>query len=131
LRGLRQRRQRYVAEVPCTFGGWLELPALTAAGRWRGEPARAVADLLASGPGLADQPWVAYRVKEGSKGPMVWEVKHAWLFPKREDGDPGWPLHLVVARYALGRSEVKYFVSNAPPGTPVATLLLVGFSRWR
>jgi len=23
-----------------TFGGWLELPALTDAGRWRGEPAR-------------------------------------------------------------------------------------------
>src|SRR5262249_32076771 len=29
------------------------------------------------------------------------------------------------------RSEVKYFVSNAPPGTPVETLLLVAFSRWR
>jgi SRSO17 transposase len=26
---------------------------------------------------------------------------------------------------------VKYFVSNAPPGTLVETLLLVGFSRWR
>src|SRR5262249_31594698 len=80
---------------------------------------------------LADQAWVAYRVKEGHKGPMVWEAKHAVLFPRREDGDPGWPLHLVAARYALGRSEVKYFVSNAPPGTPVETLLLVAFSRWR
>src|SRR6516165_8284301 len=131
LRGLRQRRQRYVAEVPRTFSGWLQLPALTDAGRWAGEPARAVEELLASDPLLVDQPWVAYRVKEGHKGPMVWEVKRAVLFPKREDGDPGWPLHLVVARYALGRSEVKYFVSNAPPGTPMETLLLVGFSRWR
>lgn len=131
LRGLRQRRQRYVAEVPCTFSGWLQLPALTDAGRWAGEPARAVGDLLASDPLLAEQPWVAYRVKEGHKGPMVWEVKHGVLFPKREDGDPGWPLHLVVARYALDRSEVKYFVSNAPPDTPVGTLLLVAFSRWR
>jgi SRSO17 transposase len=131
LRGLRRRRQRYVAEVPCTFSGWLQLPALTDAGRWAGEPARAVEQLLASDPGLAGQPWVAYRVKEGHKGPLVWEVKHAALFPKREDGDPGWPLHLVVARYALDRSEIKYFVSNAPPGTPVGTLLLVAFSRWR
>jgi len=131
LRGLRQRRQRYVAEVPRTFSGWLQLPALTDAGRWEGEPARAVEELLASDSRLADQPWVAYRVKEGHKGPMVWEAKHAVLFPRREDGDPGWPLHLVAARYALGRSEVKYFVSNAPPGTPVETLLLVAFSRWR
>jgi len=131
LRGLRRRRQRYVAEVPCTFSGWLHLPALTEAGRWAGEPARAVEQLLASDPRLAEQPWVAYRVKEGHKGPMVWEVKHAALYPKREDGDPGWPLHLLVARYALDRSEVKYFVSNAPPGTPVETLLLVAFSRWR
>jgi SRSO17 transposase len=131
LSGLRQRRQRYVAEVPRTFGGWLRLPALTDAGRWAGEPARAVEDLLASDPLLAGQPWVAYRVKDGHKGPMVWEVKHAVLFPKREDGDPGWPVHLVVARYALERAEVKYFVSNAPPDTPVETLLLVAFSRWR
>jgi SRSO17 transposase len=131
LSALRRRRQRYVAEVPRTFSGWLGLPALTDAGRWAGEPARAVEQLLASDPRLAGQPWVAYRVKEGHKGPMVWEVKHAVLFPKREDGDPGWPLHLLVARYALGRSEVKYFVSNAPPGAPVETLLLVAFSRWR
>lgn len=131
LRGLRRRHQRYVAAVPCTFGGWLHLPALTDAGRWAGEPARAVGQLLASDPRLAEQPWVAYRVKEGHKGPMVWEAKHAVLYPRREDGDPGWPLHLLVARYALDRSEVKYFVSNAPPGTPVETLLLVAFNRWR
>jgi SRSO17 transposase len=131
LRALRRRRQRYVAEVPRTFTGWLHLPALAGAGRWAGEPARAVEQLLASDPRLAGQPWVAYRVKEGHKGPMVWEVKHAALYPKREDGDPGWPLHLLVARYALDRSEVKYFVSNAPPGASVETLLLVAFSRWR
>jgi SRSO17 transposase len=131
LSGLRARGQRYVAEVPRTFAGWTELPTLTDAGRWVGEPARAVEELLASDPRLAESPWTAYRVKDGHKGPMVWEVKHAVLFPKREDGDPGWPLHLVVARYALDRSEVKYFVSNAPPETPVETLLLVAFSRWR
>jgi SRSO17 transposase len=131
LEGLRERRQRYVAEVPRTFSGWLRLPALTDAGRWAGEPARAVEALLASDPRLAVQPWVAYRVKDGHKGPMVWEVKHAVLFPRREDGDPGWPLHLVAARYALDRSEVKYFVSNAPPEAAVETLLLVAFSRWR
>lgn len=107
------------------------MPALTDAGRWQGEPARAVEELLGSDPQLSGQRWAAYRVKDGHQGPMVWEVKYATLFPRRDDGDPGWPLHLLVARYALHRSQVKYFVSNAPLGTPVETLLLVAFSRWR
>ena len=43
---------------------------------------------------------------------------------------PGEPLHLLVARNVLNPQEIKFFVSNAAPQTPVATLLLVGFSRW-
>ena len=44
---------------------------------------------------------------------------------------PGEPMHLMVARNVLDLKEVKFFVSNAPPKTPVPKLLLVGFSRWR
>ncbi len=61
---------------------------------------------------------------------MIWEVKHARFFPKDEDGFAGEPLHLLVARNVLNPQEIKFFVSNAAPQTPVATLLLVGFSRW-
>ena len=61
---------------------------------------------------------------------MIWEVKHARFFPKDEDGFPGEPLHLLVARNVLNPQEIKFFVSNAAPQTPVATMLLVGFSRW-
>ena len=62
---------------------------------------------------------------------MIWEVKHALFTPRAEDGMPGEPMHLVVARNVLDTEEVKFFVSNAPPETPVSKLLLVGFSRWR
>jgi hypothetical protein len=48
-----------------------------------------------------------------------------------EDGLPGEPLHLIVARDVLNPGDLKFFVSNAPEGTPVDTLLLVAFSRWR
>src|SRR5439155_11369790 len=61
LRGLKQRGQRYVAEVPCTCRAWLKLPRLTDRG-WRGQPASAVEDLLKHAPALRDQPWVAYRI---------------------------------------------------------------------
>lgn len=60
---------------------------------------------------------------------MVWEVKHTMITIKDEDGMPGMRCHLVVARNVLGRDEVKFFVSNAPPDTRVQTLLLVAFSR--
>jgi len=41
------------------------------------------------------------------------------------------PHHLLVTINALHPKEVKYFISNAPPETPIETLLLVAFSRWR
>ena len=62
---------------------------------------------------------------------MVWEVKHLRFSPVGEDGLPGEPLHLIVARDVLNPDELKFFVSNAPEGTSVQTMLLVAFSRWR
>ena len=40
-------------------------------------------------------------------------------------------MHLIVARDVLNPSELKFFVSNAPVGTPIQTMLSVAFSRWR
>ncbi len=78
-----------------------------------------------------DQSWQRWRVKDGEKGPILWEEKHALFTLKNEDGMPGEPMHLVVARNVLDVNEVKFFASNAPPETPVQKMLLVGFSRWR
>ena len=93
-------------------------------------PARRVDEML-DRDGLRDQPWRRWRIKDGHKGPMVWEVKHLRFSPVGEDGLPGEPLHLIVARDVLNPAELKFFVSNAPEGTPVETMLLVAFSRWR
>jgi SRSO17 transposase len=145
LRELEGRRQVFVAEVPRTFTGWLREPRVTERpfqrGRGRGRktprvlsgsrPAIAVENMLKYSPALRDQPWVRYRVKDGEKGPMVWEVKHARITVKDDKGLPGMRLHLMVARNALDPEEIKFFVSNAAAEVPVATLLLVAFSRWR
>jgi SRSO17 transposase len=145
LRELTARHQRYVAEVPCNFTGWLKSPRVVTRpfhrhrrGRGRkvprlaagSRPAVRVDELLQQAP-LRDQPWKRYRVKDGDKGPMIWEVKHALFTVKDAAGLPGERLHLLVARNVLDQEEIKFFVSNAPAGTPVATLLLVAFSRWR
>lgn len=146
LRALDDRRQRFVGEVPKTFTGWIGPPRVTGRpfrrrrrGRPRktprlvagSRPARSVEHLLKHHPALRDQPWERYRVKDGEKGPMVWEVKHTLFYPKDKQGLPGKPYHLVVARNVLKPDEIKFFISNAPPETKVETLLLVGFSRWR
>ena len=40
-------------------------------------------------------------------------------------------MHLIVARDVLDPSVIKFFISNAPPETPLQHMLLVAFSRWR
>lgn len=145
LRELDARGQVFVAEVPTTFTGWIHEPHVTQRpfrrGRGRGRktpriiagsrPAISVANLLKYSPELRDQAWVRYRVKDGEKGPLVWEVKHVMITVKEERGLPGMRLHLIVARNVLDPSEIKFFLSNAPPETSVQMLLLVAFSRWR
>ena len=81
--------------------------------------------------GFRNQPRVKWRVKDGQKGPVVWEVKHLRFSPVGAGGLPGEPLHLIVARDVLNPAELKLFVSEAPAGTTVQAMLLVAFSRWR
>jgi len=145
LRDLNGRKQKFVAEVPKTFMGWIDPPRMTnrpfrrARGRGRkaprlvagSRPAQGVEYLLWWHPTLKDQPWQRWRVKDGEKGPMVWEAKHVPFYPQGPDGLPLGRWHLVVARNVLDPAELKFFISNAPPETETGILLLVGFSRWR
>jgi hypothetical protein len=52
-----------------------------------------------------------------------------WL--QDEHGLPTRAHHLLVAYNVLEAGTIKYFISNAPDDTPVETLLLVAFSRWK
>jgi SRSO17 transposase len=134
LRGLDERGQNYVAEIPKNYRGWLRPARLRRGphgGVKRSHEASTVTDLLRYSPALRDQPWKAYRVRDGEKGPMVWEVKHVRIYPQTEEGDPAKPLHLIVVRNVLEPKEVKFFISNGPAKTRVSLLLLVAFSRWR
>ena len=62
---------------------------------------------------------------------MIWEVKRVQFHLQGPDGLPGPCWHLVVARNVLDPTEVKFFVSNAPPEALVGAILLAAFSRWR
>jgi SRSO17 transposase len=144
-RELSSRGQMYVGEVPRSFAAWLEPPRVVNRryrrnGKGRGRkvprlacdspPTRRVDELL-NDKRLSDQPWKRFHVKDGEKGPMVWECKHTMITIKDAQGLPGQRLHLVVARNIFEPEELKFFVSNGPMETRLETLLLVAFSRWR
>jgi SRSO17 transposase len=144
LEELVRRGQKFVAEVPVTFMGWIRPPHVTSrrwtrGGRPRKTPrllsgsrrALSVRNHLKRSSELRDQAWKRFRVKDGEKGPMVWEVKHAWFYPKGTEGRPLEPMHLLVARNVLEPEKIKFFVAAAPQDTPLEVLLHVAFSRWR
>jgi SRSO17 transposase len=151
LNGLDALGQNYVGEVPSNFTGWVHPPQVLLRPtpqerRKRGRrrrfprlarkalPASEVRNLLKYSPVFQKQSWQRFHIKDGEKGPMVWEVKHVCFYRKHgRDGLPG-PTHtLIVARNVLDPKEVKYFISNMVPGQNGVTLqwlLWVAFSRW-
>jgi len=146
LRELDHLGQNYVAEVPVDFMAWTRRPDVLyrqhsrdkKAGRKRrypclkvkNNPRVEVRNILSYSPVMQARKWKDYYVKDGSKGPMVWQVKHIKVYLADENGLPTRPYHLLVVRNALDHDEVKYFVSNAPLGTSTKILLRVAFTRW-
>ena len=146
LRTLDQRGQNYVAEVPVDTMLWTKCPSILYKDHYRdrrpgrqkhyprlkvkNNPPVEVRNILTFSPLLRKQAWKSYHVKDGTKGPMVWQAKRLTVWRADENGLPGQPYHLVIARNALNTSEIKYFLSNAPESTGVETLLRVAFTRW-
>lgn len=144
LHELDRRGQRYVAEVPTRFAGWLRKPDVlhkehhsSPMGRPRTYPRLTakspttsfVKDLFKSSPILHAIRWERFHVKNTQKGPVVWEAKAAAFYLKK-DHLPTRAHWLIVARNVLNPEEVKFFVSNAPQSTPLEILLHVAFNRW-
>jgi SRSO17 transposase len=146
LDGLEQRKQRFVAEVPTNFHGWLKKPRVLRRGRsssGRGRPKSyprlaaghrscEVQNLLRYSPAFRNKCWQRYRIKDTTRGPDVWEVKWAVFWRKGQDGLPSRRQCLIVARNVL-TGEVKYFVANRVPGErsmSLRRLLRIAFGRW-
>lgn len=124
LAGLEALAQRYVAEVRRNFHGWLCDPYSATRAVYRD-----IETLCRYSRVMLRQPWQRVYLKDTEKGPMVWEVKRApfWL---RRDGQVLGPYWLIYARNVLNPCEEKYFLANAAPGTPLEAILHVAFARW-
>ena len=149
--GLEQLGQNYVVEIPSDFTGWTNQPnilqkptpsELGKRGRKRHFPRISrqtdhpgeVRNLAVHSPMFYQQGWKKFKIKDGEKGPVVWEVKAATFYRKQgEKALPGREHTLIVARNVLNTDEVKYFLSNMTIGsgeTTLSKLLWIAFSRW-
>jgi SRSO17 transposase len=131
---LSRRKQKYVVEVPVNFWCWRRKPQVVMGRhglqRKDNPTISTVADLATYSPAFASQDWHQFRIKDGTQGPIVWEVKAAPIYLKDENDLPTGAHGLVVARNSLNHEEIKYFVSNAPRETELTAILHVAFSRW-
>lgn len=158
LETLDRMGQTYVAEVSPSMHGWLTEPTVlqkdhaaakrSRVGRTRRLPRLAaqsakacrIDNLCSYSPAMRDQQWVLFHVKDGHKGPILWRAKAARFrlnVAHEPDGRrrgpaftlPSAPRWLIVAENPV-TGEIKYFISNAPAGTPIERIMHVAFSRW-
>lgn len=124
-----------IGEVQPRFNAWAT-PPICCSGRAEHSSKR-VDHLATYSPVFTKQPWKSYRIKIATRGKIRWKVKWA-MVQLVEAKDPQHRGHstptdrrywLIIARNAATK-EVKYFVSNAPPGIAIEKLLEVAWARW-
>jgi SRSO17 transposase len=77
---------------------------------------------------LPPSAWSRHPIKEGSKGPIVADFACLPAVAVRH-GLPG-PAVWLVLRRDLNDGQLKFFLSNAPLETPLATLVWLSGMRW-
>jgi SRSO17 transposase len=136
LDALEDHQQRYVVEVPVNTTVWTVDPATcvpppTGAGRPPCRPRRdAVRSVQALAASLPPAAWQALQLRQGAKGPLVFECARVrvWAVRHRQPGPPVW----LVLRRALGpEAELQYYLSNADADTALEVLALVTGTRYR
>jgi SRSO17 transposase len=125
---------RGVAEVRSCFHAWATPPSCCSS---RPEhAAKSVDHLVTYSPAFTQQPWVLYRIKTTTLGPVEWEVKAAQVQlvaqadPSRNGKSvPTDRRYWLIAARNIKSKEIKYIVSNALDAT-VEEMLKTLLARW-
>ena len=134
--GLSDLGMRYVLDVPAGFTVWPLKPEWTAPPyqgrgaprkpRLKGGQRRTMTEVADA---IPDEAWREITVAQGSQGPRTYRfsAQRMRATSRRKPGE----IHWAVYRQNLDGSEPRYYLSNAPEGTPLETLAYVSGSRWR
>jgi SRSO17 transposase len=125
--GLDERGLCFVGEVPrilscLAVNGSGQRPSAERKGR-RAE------DVVRQSPAFLEQPWLAVKLPRQTVGPQVWEVKAAQVW-QVQDGRWSQRAYWLIWARNPQTGEEKYFLSNAPAGARLVTLVRVAFRRW-
>lgn len=116
----------YVAEVPKNLPCFPSLPKYESLQRpFASKPVESVGRYSKPSRG---KPWKKIKPARKTLGPQTWEVRAAQVHLSR-DGRPLPRTHWLIVARNVATGEVKYFVSNAPPRTALATLMKVASTR--
>jgi len=126
--------QPAVGEVPGNFRGWVKRPACRSG--QTPHAARRVDNLATHSPALTKQQWQRFKVKDTTRGELIWEYK-ATRVHLNDSSHPDHNIHqptdrkywLIVMRQPKTQ-ETKYLISNAGKGESVQTMIRVLLSRW-
>ena len=123
LDALEERDQRYLLEIPCDTTVWTTKPM-------RQTPDAFVSQVRRLTPTLPAGAWQLIKLREGAKGPLAFEFARlrVWSVRHRHAGPQLW---LLIRRSLERVPEVKYYLSNAAPDTPLRTMAEVTGMRCR
>jgi SRSO17 transposase len=80
-----------------------------------------------------DQAWKTVRIKDTTRGPMVWKIKAArvWIIDSAQaETRPTERAYWLIVAQQPKSGEIKYFLSNAPASADVEELVRAAFARW-
>ena len=70
--------------------------------------------------------WVRLSAGDGAKGPRLYD----WAYLPHSGGTEGWQMALLI-RASIGRpDDIAFFLTLAPDGTPLETLVTIAGTRW-
>jgi SRSO17 transposase len=118
--------QTWIGEVPKSFRCWPVRPKYRSP---RKEYAsKKVANVVRWSKLFIYQEWQAITFPKQTVAPVVWDIKAAQVYLVNQ-GQPTDRTYWLIVAWNRATGEYKYFVSNAPPRTPLDLLLKVAFRR--
>jgi SRSO17 transposase len=129
--GLDRLGQRGIGEVRSNFRCWPTWPhyrSLQGA-----HASKRVDNVCRYSPVFRDQVWQQMRIKETTRGPVIWKVKAARVHLVDSSTTPSRPTdrqYWLIVAWNPATEEIKYFVSNASAKEKLETMLVAAFARW-
>lgn len=127
--------QQAVGEVPSNFHAWAKRPTCRSAG-YACHAAKRVDNLTTHSPAFTSQNWKRCKVKDTTRGTLIWEYKAARVHlsdsshPDHNVSIPTDRMYWLIVMRQPATGEIKYVMSNASEGASVEQLIRILLSRW-